>query len=125
MLTTQATKAILLSWNLSERAIAILSREPEIVIDLQHSRSLPPLPPGYVPQQVEVLLDDMVALRYANGEKIYERQFSEDFEPQWIEWRFDNQSAVFAIGGEYVLNRTEGIAEVVARLGLLSEVLCF
>jgi hypothetical protein len=125
MLTTQATKAILLSWNLSERAIAILSREPEIVIDLQRSRSLPPLPPGYVPQQIEVLLDDVVALRYANGERIYERKFSEDFEPQWIEWRFDNQSAVFAIEGEYVLNRTEGIAEVVARLGLLSEVLCF
>jgi hypothetical protein len=125
MLTTQATKAILLSWNLSERAIAILSKEPEIVIDLQRSRSLPPLPPGYVPQQVEVLLDDMVALRYVNGEKIYERQFSDHFEPQWIEWRFDDQNAVFAIEGEYVLNRTEGIAEVVARLGLLSEVLCF
>jgi hypothetical protein len=119
MLEPKDVDAILNEWNLSTATRMILAKEPEIVADLIQSRHLPPLPPGYVPTVVEVLFDDLVYLRSERGQIAYSRQCRADYQPPFVEYRFDGETAVFQVGGEYVVNRTEGIAELVALQGLM------
>jgi hypothetical protein len=119
MLEPKDVDAILKEWNLSPATRTILVKEPEIVADLIQSRHLPPLPPGYVPTVVEVLFDDLVYLRSQSGQVTYSRQCRADYQPPFVEYRFDGETAVFQVGGEYVVNRTEGIAELVALQGLM------
>lgn len=107
-------------WGLSTSATALLSREPELLESLARDRLLPPLPPGYIPAVVEVFFDDVPYIRVVDGELIYVRDCHQDYQPHFIEYRFDDEIAVFQIGGEYVINRIEGIAEVVALQGFLN-----
>lgn len=44
LIHSQEIKSLLSSWGLSDEAIAILVNEPDIVRELQQSRSLPPFP---------------------------------------------------------------------------------
>ena len=44
--TLEETRALLQSWNLSPKMIAVLEKEPEIVEALAEARSLPPFPSG-------------------------------------------------------------------------------
>ncbi|NET33267.1 MAG: hypothetical protein F6K19_14805 [Cyanothece sp. SIO1E1] len=99
-------------WELSPQAAAILSREPDILSDLAQDRLLPPLPPGYIPTVVEVLFDDVPYIRSEQGVLTYVRECHPDYQPVFVEYRFDDQMAVFQVGGEYVVNRIEGMAKV-------------
>lgn len=118
-LQMQDVQAILHEWGLSEQTIAILSEESEIVTDLIRVRHLPPLPPGYVPSIVEMLFDDITYVRSEQGQLVYARHCDPDYQPPFVEYRFDGETAIFQVGGEYVVNRTEGIAQAVALQGLL------
>ena len=102
------------AWGLSPAAVAILSREPAILVDLAASRQLPPLPPGYVPQLIEVLFDDLPYIRVEAGTVTYLRACHPDYAPPFVEYRFDDEVALFQVGGEVVVNRIEGMASVVA-----------
>lgn len=106
-------------WGLSDNAVALLSREPEILVDLAESRQLPPLPPGYIPQVIEVLFDDIPYIRVEAGVVTYLRKCRPDYEPPFVEYRFDDEIALFQIGDELVVNRVEGIASIVALIGHL------
>lgn len=106
-------------WGLSSQAAALLSREPEILADLARERLLPPLPPGYIPTVVEVLFDDVTYLRSVQGTLVYTRNCAPNYEPAFIEYRFDEEIALFQIGDEYVVNRVEGMAIALAAQGLL------
>jgi hypothetical protein len=108
------------TWGLSPKAALLLSKEPEILRDLERDRLLPPLPPGYVPAVVEVLFDDVPYLRSEQGISTYVRDCRPDYQPQFVEYRFDDEIAVFHIGGEYVINRIEGMAQVAGLQGFLS-----
>jgi hypothetical protein len=107
-------------WGLSAAAVLLLSQEPEIVADLVRDRSLPPLPPGYVPRLVEVLFDDLPYIRWQDGSLIYVRDCRQDYQPMFVEYRFDGEMAVFQIQGEYVVNRIEGIAQAATLADLLN-----
>jgi hypothetical protein len=108
------------TWGLSPQAAFLLSKEPEILRDLERDRLLPPLPPGYVPIVIEILFDDVPYLRSEQGIPIYVRDCRPDYQPQFVEYRFDDETAVFHIGGEYVINRIEGMAQVAGLQGFLS-----
>jgi hypothetical protein len=86
LLSTKDVQALLQEWNLSERALAILSKESEIVVDLLHSRFLPPLPPGYIPTVVEVLYDDIPYIRSESGAVTYVRHCSPEYQPPFVEY---------------------------------------
>ncbi|KAM3099285.1 hypothetical protein ACKFKF_15135 [Phormidesmis sp. 146-12] len=118
-LQMQDVQALLHEWGLSEPTIAVLAKEPEIVTELIRVRHLPPLPPGYVPSIVEVLFDDIIYVRSERGQLTYARYCSPDYQPPFVEYRFDGETAIFQVGGEYVVNRAEGIAQAVASQGLL------
>jgi hypothetical protein len=106
-------------WGLSERAIQALNNEPTILQSLAADRRLPPLPPGYVPKVIEVLFDDVPYIRTENGVVTRLRECREDYQPSFVEYRFDDEIALFQIGGEIVINRMDGIAKVTALQALL------
>jgi hypothetical protein len=110
--------ALLKAWKLSDVAIARLAPEREIVADLVMARQQPPLPPGYVPTVIEVLFDDIPYIRSEHGRVVYIRPCRLDYQPPFVEYRFDGEMAVFQVGGEYVVNRAERIAETIALQGL-------
>ena len=63
LIHSQQIKSLLSSWRLSNEAIAVLVNEPEIVIELQQTRSLPPFPPDYVPRVIEERFDGITSCR--------------------------------------------------------------
>jgi hypothetical protein len=99
-------------WGLSEKAIQALNNEPTILQSLAADRRLPPLPPGYVPKVIEVLFDDVPYIRTEDGVVTRLRECLPDYQPAFIEYRFDDEIALFQIDGEIVINRIEGIAKV-------------
>jgi hypothetical protein len=107
-------------WGLSPTAVLLLSKETEILADLAQERSLPPLPPGYVPRLIEVLFDDLPYIRWQDGSLIYVRDCRQDYQPMFLEYRFDGEVAVFQVQGEYVVNRIEGMAQVATLADLLN-----
>lgn len=106
-------------WGLSPHAAILLSREPEILVDLARDRLLPPLPPGYIPTVVEVLFDDVPYIRAKNGVITYVRNCHPEYQPLFVEYRFDDEIAMFQVGGECVVNRIEGMAIALAAQGFL------
>ncbi|MGG6269003.1 hypothetical protein ACQ4M3_30725 [Leptolyngbya sp. AN03gr2] len=118
---TQDIQALLQEWELSEAAISVLAKESEIVAELIRARHLPLLPPGYVPTVVELLFDDIPYVRSEKGQVVYLRHCEPDYQPPFVEYRFDGQMAVFQVGGECVVNRVEGMAQAIALQGLLYE----
>ncbi|MCU0548442.1 MAG: hypothetical protein MUC48_03755 [Leptolyngbya sp. Prado105] len=117
----QDIQALLQEWELSEAAIAVLAKEPEIVVELIRARHLPLLPPGYVPTVVELLFDDIPYVRSEKGQLVYLRYCEPDYQPPFVEYRFDGEMAVFQVNGEYVVNRAEGMAQAIALQGLLHQ----
>lgn len=101
----------LTDWGLSPQAASALSREPEILKDLVRDRQLAPFPFDYVPTTIEVLFDDIPYIRSLHGELTYLRDCEQDYQPLFIEYRFDDEIALFQVNGEYVVNRIEAIAE--------------
>ncbi len=114
-------QTVLQAWSLSERSIAVLSKEPEIVEELAIARSLPQLPPSYTPAIIEVSFDDVPYMRAENGILTYLRPCDSGYQPPFVEYRFDGEIALFHIGPEYVVNRIQGMAEATALCGLLNQ----
>ncbi len=119
MMQTSVAPSNPFEWGLSPHAATLLSKQPEILADLAQERLLPPFPPGYVPTVVEVLFDDLPYLRSVEGVLTYTRSCDSNYEPAFIEYRFDDQIALFQIGAEFVVNRVEGMAIALAAQGFL------
>lgn len=108
----RSIKSILKSWGLSESAISILSKEPEIVSDLESTRTLPPFAEDYEPELVEVLFDDVVHIRREYGKVVYELKCPVDYQPPFVEYVFDGSTGLFMVGAEIVVNRMSQMAEL-------------
>lgn len=107
------------SWGLSEPAVLTLSKEPEIVTDLVQARQQHPFPPGYTPTEIEILFDDVVFIRLRNGQAVYTRKCGPDYQPPFVEWRFDGHCAFFQVGGDVVVNRLGRMAQLDQLMGRL------
>ncbi|MEO1396077.1 MAG: hypothetical protein AAFV90_24530 [Cyanobacteria bacterium J06634_5] len=107
-------------WGLSQKAIHALNKEPTILQSLAADRLLPPLPPGYMPKVIEILFDDVPYIRTVDGVITRLRECHKDYKPSFIEYRFDDEIALFQIDGEIIINRIEGMAQVHALQDLLN-----
>ncbi len=110
MKLSESDQAIPTDWGLSPQAAAVLSKEPEILKDLAWDRKLPAFPSDYLPTSVEVLFDDIPYIRSFMGEITYLRNCEADYQPLFVEYRFDDEIALFHVNGEYVVNRIEAMA---------------
>lgn len=106
----------LTDWNLAPDTAIYLKQHPEQLPALAEGRALPPLPPGYVPEVVTVLFDDLPYLRSVGGELIFSRDCLPDYHPGCVEYRLDDQLAFFQIGSEVVVDRIGGLALVQGRV---------
>lgn len=109
VMTQAETQQLLESWGLSQHAISVLSKEPEIVADLAKARELEPFSANYKPKVFEVLFEDVVHIRWQEGKKPFIADCSENYQPLFTEYAFDEQCALFLVNGEVVVNRAENI----------------
>ena len=116
ILNLEETRQLLESWGLSDHARAVLSKEPEIVADLSKARLLEPFPPDYKPEVFEVLFDDLVFIRWQSGKLVYVARCDENYQPPFTEYAFDEETALFLVNGEVVVNRVEHMKLNVAEL---------
>lgn len=109
IMTQAETQQLLKSWGLSEYAISVLDKEPEIVADLAKARELEPFAPDYKPKVFEVLFDDIVYIRCEEGKQPFIADCSENYQPLFTEYALDEQCAFFLVNGEVVVNRAENM----------------
>ena len=111
---------ILQSWQLSESATLVLSKEPEVVAKLQAAKELALFPGDYIPNVIEEKFDNINFRRWEYGVLTYERHCYSSYEPPFVEYSFDGQTALFFINGEIIVNRIELIAENIDLANLLN-----
>lgn len=123
LLEPQEIQVILRDWGLSERAIAVLSKEPEVVANLQEARSLSPFSPDYVPYVIEELFDDIPFRRWEQDKSapVYQRPCPSEYNPPFVEYSFDGQTALFHVQGEIVVNRVELMSDFAQQIAELIE----
>lgn len=123
LLEPQEIQGILRNWGLSELAIAVLSKEPEVVANLQEARSLSPFFPDYVPHVIEELFDDIPFRRWEQGKNdpVYQRPCPSEYNPPFVEYSFDGQTALFHVQGEIVVNRVELMSDFAQQIAELIE----
>lgn len=102
-------KSEISNWGLSEQAIAILQKEPEILEDLQKLRKLPPLKAGFQPKVFEIKFDDVTYIRHERGKLSYHHPCSKDFVPMFSEYKLDGETILFHVDGEVVIDRTANL----------------
>lgn len=107
------------NWNLSQSAIELLRRYPEIAADLAIERQKLPFPAGYRPDLIEILYEDLVYVRSEQGRITFLRDCPRNYIPPFMEIRFDDQLAMFVIQGEMVVDHTEQMAALDELLGRL------
>jgi len=111
---------LLTHWGLSFQAITVLSQHSELVEELSRERTKPCFPPGYTPTTVEIFYDDILCMRYQQGQIDYPNLSPE--QPPFMEVRFDDQMALFVVHSEVIVNRVVAMAELDQVLGRLKQV---
>jgi hypothetical protein len=101
--------SLLEAWGLSQGAIGILEKEPEIVRDLMAARAMPPFEREYVPNSLEIRFDDVTFIRYERGKLPYCHPCSPDYNPPFTEYCLDGETALFHVDGEIVVDRTQNL----------------
>jgi hypothetical protein len=107
MTTTLAT-IDLQTWGLSPQAQALLSEELELLQAVADARNKPPLPLNYIPVTIEIFFEDVLYLKAVEGVLLLARDCLPDYQPRFLEYRFDGEMALFQIGKETVVNRIAG-----------------
>lgn len=112
LLDYEVLHSLLSDWGLSEDALCVLEKEPEIVAQLQQERSLPPFAADYQPSVIEERFDGIKYRRWEEGHLVYERPCAANYDPLFVEYCFDEQTALFHVNGEIVVNRIEALAQL-------------
>ena len=89
----------------SFQAQALLIEMPEILEAVTEAQQRPPLPLGYVPSIIEVLFEDVLYLKSVDGVLLMTRDCLADYQPRFVEYRFDDEMALFQVGRDVLVNR--------------------
>lgn len=93
-------------WNLpSEIANKIISDE-NFAEYLIAERAKYPFPAYYIPNEIEIRFDNIIYQKISRGEVTFAKDCNPNFNPIFIEWRFDDECAVFQTNDELVIDRT-------------------
>ena len=83
----------------------LLAEMPEILDAVTKTQQRPPLPLGYVPKVIEVLFEDVLYLKSVDGVLLMARDCLADYQPRYVEYRFDDEMALFQVGQDVLVNR--------------------
>ena len=89
----------------SPQAQDLLTEMPEILEAVTEAQQRPPLPLGYVPSVIEVLFEDVLYLKSVDGALLMVRDCLADYQPRFVEYRFDDEMALFQVGRDVLVNR--------------------
>lgn len=89
----------------STQAQDLLAEMPEILEAVTEAQQRPPLPLGYVPSVIEVLFEDVLYLKSVDGVLLLARDCLADYQPRFVEYRFDDEMALFQVGRDVLVNR--------------------
>ncbi len=117
---TSKSITLLQSWGLSKPAITVLSQEPEIVDKLRQAKELLSFSADYVPDKIEEKFGNTVFRCWEYGVLTYECPCFSNYEPPFVEYCFDEQTALFFIDREVIVDRLELMAENVDLMALLN-----
>ena len=112
--------ALLQSWGLSKPAVNVLSQQPKIVNKLQQAKELPLFTANYVPEKIEEKFGDTIFRCWECGVFTSEHPCPSNYEAPFVEYCFDEQTALFFIDGEVIVDRLELMAESVDLMTLLN-----
>ena len=112
--------ALLQSWGLSKPAVNVLSQQPKIVNKLQQAKELPLFTANYVPEKIEEKFGDTIFRCWEYGVLTYKHPCPSNYEAPFVEYCFDEQTALFFIDGEVIVDRLELMAESVDLMTLLN-----
>ncbi len=112
--------ALLQSWGLSNPAVNVLSQQPKIVDKLRQAKKLPSFAADYVPDKIEEKFGKTVFRCWEYGVLTYECPCSFNYEPPFGEYCFDEQTALFFVDGEVIVDRLELMAESIDLMTLLN-----
>ncbi|EKU98246.1 hypothetical protein Lepto7375DRAFT_7509 [Leptolyngbya sp. PCC 7375] len=83
----------------------LLAEMPEILETVTEAQQRPPLPLGYVPSVIEVFFEDVLYLKSVDGVLLMARDCLADYQPRFVEYRFDDEMALFQVGRDVLVNR--------------------
>ncbi|NEZ65239.1 hypothetical protein D0962_21080 [Leptolyngbyaceae cyanobacterium CCMR0082] len=83
----------------------LLAEMPELLDTVTEAQQRPPLPLGYVPSVIEVLFEDVLYLKSVDGVLLLARECLADYQPRFVEYRFDDEMALFQVGRDVLVNR--------------------
>lgn len=66
-----------------------------------------PLPPNYIPLQIEIRFDDVLHHKIDRGTTTYIHSSTD--KPKFMEWRFDNECVLFQVDDQVLINRVENL----------------
>jgi hypothetical protein len=99
-----------LSEKLPPKTVAALMAHPEIAAELTSVLDQPPFSADYIPREIEVLFDDITIMRWRDGQ--IQSQCSTvaaDYQPEFMEWLVDGETAYFSIQNMEVINRIKAM----------------
>jgi hypothetical protein len=108
---TIQTQQLLSSWHVQSETYKILHQDHEIVQSIAEARSQSPFPTDYQFQRLDILFEDQIYITRIDNKYTHYKHWQEKTHPKFIEYRFDNECALFSVRGEILVDRIYLIAQ--------------
>lgn len=93
---------------ISSESLKTLTFNSHLISYLELERLKFPFPAAYTPFKITVFFEDLLAITFSNNrETASSKVFPEHFQPQWVEWKFDDECAFFQCHGDILIDRTQ------------------
>ena len=70
-----------------------------------------PFPANYTPEIIEIRFNNILYLKSINNKLIYNKLCPTNMETKFIEWRFDDECAIFQTSDKLIIDRTTNLVD--------------
>ena len=93
---------------LSSESILTLTFNSHLISYIERERLKFPFPAAYTPYKITVFFEDLLAITLSNnGRTLASEVFPKNYQPQWVEWKFDDECAFFQCNSDILIDRTQ------------------
>ncbi len=104
-------KSCIKSLNLPPEVTEVILKDDLLTDYLLAEMEKFPLPPNYIPLQIEIKFNDVLHHKIDRGETTYLREVVVD-KPKFMELRFDEECAFFQVDKVVLINRVENLQRI-------------